>query len=133
MSDKITVFWDYKVEDLSFMNMGKEVSVTFYPEKHKEDLNEYSISFKSLDDYLFELAQYIEDDTEENLNLFEKADEDDWEFYVLPKLQNCKNIAKHLCDFINSDNCDFEPLVGDVWKSACADAERKHDNSLRQE
>ena len=69
MSDKITVFWDYKVEDLSFMNMGKEVSVTFYPEKHKEDLNEYSISFKSLDDYLFELAQYIEDDTEENLNL----------------------------------------------------------------
>jgi len=93
---KVTVYWEFVVKD-------GEADVILYPTKEREDLREFSVHEDTLD--LLELCQYSEDHTSDNLDLFEKAndDHDVWCDDVIDKMRRAGKLETYLCEVVNGD------------------------------
>ena len=107
--DEITVYWDHEVND------DRELHITFYPTNKNSNLTEKRYSKDDLSMYFVELLEYFEEG--EAFFESEEEDQDKWDSDVWNTLIKLDNFGEKLCEFINSGNVDFEPILCDIWDS----------------
>lgn len=100
----IPVYWDYTLE-------GEDTAeVTLYPTKEQPHFREYKFSKRELNDYLLELSDYVERDTDDEIE-----DSEEWEKQIWDRLISSNRLSEFVCEMINSGNGDFQPLMSTIW------------------
>jgi hypothetical protein len=128
MSQKIKIYWDYTVEELpKSLGGGKELNVHLYPKSEKPDLFEHEVDEDEVRKEVSELMTYAENDTDDDINLFEDIeDHDEWEAAVWAEMKRLGKIEEYFCGMVNGDGIEnWEWFFEGVYDKACLDAQSK--------
>jgi hypothetical protein len=105
---KIKVYWDYSIDN-------RELTVKLYPTKENVSLRECELDESFIE--AFELAQYSEYETDDELHLFDESiPDEDWEKFVFDKIKKAGKYEEYVCGAINSEALDHESLISHLWR-----------------
>ena len=121
--DLFTIYWDASVQELpESLGGGKELNLTFFSKKERDDLQEFKFTGQQFfDDFsydMFELAEKFGVDGN-----WQTEDDDDTlhekDFIVYEKLKALGKIEELVCEIMNSGSLDGEDIMVELEIEAC--------------